>query len=71
MGTFEQKVVELIDKIKDQFGNVSLEFKHFSVQEMIENNSLLSNNITFPDDINRRIESFKELTLGKSRIEMK
>ena len=40
-------------------------------QEMIENNSLLSNNITFPDDINRRIESFKELTLGKSRIEMK
>lgn len=71
LGTFEQKVVELIDKIKDQLGNVSLEFKHFSVQEMIKNNSLLSNNITFPDDINRRIESFKELALGKSRIEMK
>lgn len=69
--TFEQKVVELIDKIKDQLGNVSFEFKHFSVQEMIENNSLLSENIKFPGDINKRIEFFKELSSGKSRKDMK
>lgn len=68
---FEQKFLELIYKVKHLLGNVSLEFKHFSVQEMIENNSLLSNNIKFPDNINERIEYFINLSLGKTRMDMK
>lgn len=68
---FESKVTKLIERIKPVFGNISIEFKSFSVQEMLEDNNRLSNGIKFPADICNRIESFTALAEGKTRKDMK
>ena len=68
---FEKSVSELLENIKSQLGGITIEFKAFSVQEMLNNNSLLSDAIKFPKDINESIKPYEALAKDKTRKEMK
>lgn len=68
---FERRVSKLLEDIKSQLGGIAIEFKSFSVQEMLNDNSLLSDTITFPKDINKRIKPYEDLAKDKTRKEMK
>lgn len=69
--TFEKCVLGLIHSIQTVVGNISIEYKSFSVQELLNDNSLLSSTITFPDDIDVQIKSFTDLADGRTRKDMK
>lgn len=68
---FKNRVSELLEDIKSQLGGITIEFKSFSVQEMLDKNSILSDTITFPKDIYKRIEPYEDLAKDKTRKEMK
>ena len=68
---FKTSVSELLEDIKSQLGGITIEFNSFSVQEMLDKNSLLSDKIIFPKDIRERIKTFEDLAKDKTRQEMK
>lgn len=68
---FEKRVSKLLEDIKSHLGGITIEFKSFSVQEMLNKNSLLSETITFPKDIYERIKPYVVLAKDKTRKEMK
>ena len=68
---FKTSVSELLEDIKSQLGGITIEFNSFSVQEMLDKNSLLSDKFIFPKDIRERIKTFEDLAKDKTRQEMK
>lgn len=68
---FKKRVSKLLEDIESQLGGITIEFKSFSVQEMLNDNSLLSDTITFPKNINDRIKQYEDLAKDKTRKEMK
>lgn len=71
LAAFEAQVSRLIHIIQPLLGNIFIEYKSFSVQEMLKDNSLLSKTIKFPDDIEMQIKPFTDLADGKTRKNMK
>ncbi len=64
---FETKVKTLLESISDKIGGIQIEYGSFSVQEMLKNNQLLSDCISFPATIDDIIAPFTELAKGMTR----
>lgn len=67
---FEGMVKNLLLSIKDKISEFEIDYKSYSVQELLLDNSLLLKDIHFPENIQNCIADFVQLAEGHSRREM-
>lgn len=67
---FEAKVHTLLESIQDKINGIQIEYGSFPVQDMLKNNQLLSDYISFPPTIYDAIAPYVELSKGKTREQM-